>query len=303
MKRLLLLTLAAIPLFAFSANFVYCDYDENWDDDYWCNEYWEPGPYWCDGYWVYYPYGHYCVYYVWYHPWWWDWYWWHCWWCHRFDWHFFGAGYYVVWFENGCWWWRPRYGRWVRYKLPYSYEVVRYKANQYGVDLPDKPPREINVPYNEQEIMKLTKEKDPKLYSRLEKEYQSGNLMKMQKEYETKVKKEIAVNNQKYQIKSDAPKNPSPVDKGHARQDIEEQKNITQDKNRPGITKKDRAEVRNSKTSDNDYDKNKPEFKKKSSDNNKEIPKTKRPAQNQKMNEDNNKPSRTKSSYSPKTRR
>uniref|UniRef100_A0A7C6AG72 DUF3300 domain-containing protein n=1 Tax=candidate division WOR-3 bacterium TaxID=2052148 RepID=A0A7C6AG72_UNCW3 len=196
MKRLILLTLATLPLFAFTANFVYCDYDN--DDGYWCDEYWEPDPEWCDGYWVYYPHGYYCVYYVWYHPWWWDWYWWHCHWCHHFDWHFFSAGFYVVWYEDGCWWWRPRYGRWVRYKLPYGYAEFRYKAKSYGVNLPDKPPREINLPYNEKEVIRLTKEKDPQLYARIEKEYKTGNLEKMRKDYEVKMKKEIAVKNEEY---------------------------------------------------------------------------------------------------------
>ncbi len=196
MKRLFLLTLAAIPLFAFSVNFIYCDYD--YDDDYWNDEYWYPEPDYYDDYWVYYPHGYYCVYYVWYHPWWWDWYWWHCHWCHHFDWHFFRAGFYVVWYEDGCWWFRPRYGRWVRYKVPYAYNEFRYKARSYGVNLPEKPTREINIPYNEKEIQRLTKEKDPQLYARIEKEYRSGNLDRMKQEYETKVKREIAVKNEEY---------------------------------------------------------------------------------------------------------
>ncbi|MGQ9664780.1 MAG: hypothetical protein ACUVUH_05540 [bacterium] len=196
MKRLFLLILAAIPLLAFSANFVYCDYD--YDDDYWDDEYWYPEPYNCDGYWVYYPDGYYCVYYVWYHPWWWDWYWWHCHWCHHFDWHFFRAGFYVVWYEDGCWWFRPRYGRWVRYKIPYAYNEFRYKARSYGINLPEKPTREINIPYNEKEIQRLTKEKDPQLYARIEKEHKSGNLERMRQEYEKKTKREIAVKNEEY---------------------------------------------------------------------------------------------------------
>lgn len=196
MKRLILITLATLPLFAFTVNFVYCDYDN--DDGYWCDEYWGDDPEWCDGYWIYYPHGYYCVYYVWYHPWWWDWYWWHCYWCHHFDWHFFRAGFYVVWYEDGHWWWRPRYGRWVRYKLPYGYAEFRYRARSYGVNLPDKPPREINIPYNEKEVLRLTKEKDPQLYSRIEKEYKTGNLERMKKDYENKVRKEIAVKNEEY---------------------------------------------------------------------------------------------------------
>ncbi len=198
MKRYLLLLLTAIPLFAFTVNFIYCDYEEGEDDEYWYDDYWEPEPYYCDGYWVYYPHGYYCVYYVWYHPWWWDWYWWHCHWCHHFDWHFFCAGFYVVWYEDGCWWWRPRYGRVVRYKLPYAYSEFRYKARSYGVDLPDKPPREVNIPYNEKEIQRLTRDKDPQLYARLEKEQKSGNLDKIRREYETKVKKEIVAKNDEY---------------------------------------------------------------------------------------------------------
>lgn len=196
MKRLFLLTLAAIPLFAFSVNFIYCDYE--YDDEYWYDEYWYPEPNYYDGYWVYYPHGYYCVYYVWYHPWWWDWYWWHCHWCHHFDWHFFRAGFYVVWYEDGCWWFRPRYGRWVRYKIPYAYNEFRYKARGYGINLPEKPTREINIPYNEKEIQRLTKEKDPQLYARIEKEHRSGNLDKMKREYQTKVKREIAVKNEEY---------------------------------------------------------------------------------------------------------
>jgi len=198
MKRLFLLILAAIPLFAFSANFIYCDYDGNYENEYWYDEYWGPDPEYYDSYWIYYPHGYYCVYYVWYHPWWWDWYWWHCHWCHHFDWHFFCAGFYVVWYENGCWWWRPRYGRWVRYKIPYAYNEFRYKARSYGVNLPEKPTREINIPYNEKEIQRLTKEKDPQLYTRIEKEYKLGNLERMKQEYETKVKKEIVTKNEEY---------------------------------------------------------------------------------------------------------
>ncbi|MCX7995863.1 MAG: hypothetical protein N3A65_08880 [candidate division WOR-3 bacterium] len=196
MKRLILLTLATIPLFAFNVNFVYCDYDE--DENYWCDEYWNYDPDWYDEYWVYYPSGYYCVYYVWYHPWWWDWYWWHCHWCHHFDWHFFCAGFYIVWYEDGCWWWRPRYGRWVKYKLPYNYAEFRYKARSYGIELPEKPPREINLPYKEKEVMRLTKEKDPQLFARIEKEHKSGNLERMRKEYENNIRKEVMIKNEEY---------------------------------------------------------------------------------------------------------
>ncbi len=196
MKRMILLTLATLPLFATIVNFVYCNYED--DDGYWCDEYWGPDPEWYDDYWVCHPHGYYCVYYVWYHPWWWDWYWWHCHWCHHFDWHFFCAGFYVVWYEDGCWWWRPRYGRWVRYKLPYDYAEFRYKARSYGVNLPDKPPREINLPYNDKEVLRLTKEKDPQLFARIEKEHRTGNLERMRKDYENKVKRELAVKNEEY---------------------------------------------------------------------------------------------------------
>lgn len=199
MKRLLLLSLATVPLFAFTVNFIYCDYEEDWGEEYWCEEYWEPEPYWYDAYWVYYPPGYYCVYYVWYHPWWWDWYWWRCHWCHHFDWHFFCAGFYVVWYEDGCWWFRPRYGRWVRYKLPYTYQEFRYKARVYGIELPEKITREITLPYKEKEIQRLVKEKDPQLYTRLKREYKSGNLEKMQREYVTRMEREIQVKNEEYQ--------------------------------------------------------------------------------------------------------
>ena len=62
MKRLILLTLAAIPLFGFSVNFIFCDYGDygHYDDGYWYDEYW-CDDYWNDGYWVYYPNGYYCV--------------------------------------------------------------------------------------------------------------------------------------------------------------------------------------------------------------------------------------------------
>ncbi len=200
MKRLLLLMLAAIPLFAFSVNFIFCDYDYD-DEDYWYDEYWED-EYRYDGYWLYYPHGYYCVHYVWWYPWWWDWYWYRCHWVHHFSWDFFYSGFYVVWYNNGCWWYRPRYGRYVRYRLPYTYYEVRYRAKQHGIYLPKKAPREINVPYKASRIMTLAKQKDPKLFSRIEKEHKSGNLEKMKKQYTTKVEKDIAKKNQEYKIKS-----------------------------------------------------------------------------------------------------
>lgn len=198
MKRLLLLVLAAIPLFAFDVNFIYNDYDH--DGTEWTDEYWEYNGYDCnDGdHWVYYPHGHYCVYYVWWHPWYWDWYWERCHWHHHWDWDFFACGYYVVWYSDGGWWWRPRYGRVVRYKLPYEYSDFRWKAHSYGVNLPDKPGREINVPYKENDVRRLMKEKDPEMIKRLETEHNNGNLEKIRKDYDVGVKKEIAVKNEEY---------------------------------------------------------------------------------------------------------
>lgn len=202
MKRLLLFFfLAAIPLFAFEVKFIYNDYDH---EGYgWYDEYWEYSDYDCgDGdHWVYYPHGHYCVYYVWWHPWYWDWYWDRCHWHHHWDWDFFSCGYYVVWYSDGGWWWRPRYGRPVRYKLPYEYGDFRYKARAYGINLPDKPTREINVPYKENDVRRLMEKKDPDLIKRLEQEKDNGNLEKIRKDYEVKVKKEIAVKNEDYQKK------------------------------------------------------------------------------------------------------
>jgi len=207
MKRLLLLVLAAIPLFAFDVNFIYNDYDHAGTQ--WHDEYWEYNGYDCDDgeYWVYYPHGHYCVYYVWWHPWYWDWYWDRCHWHHHWDWDFFACGYYVVWYTDGSWWWRPRYGREVRYKLPYEYSDFRYKARSHGVNLPDKPSREINVPYKENDVRRLVEKKDPELYKRLETEQKNGNLEKIRKEYDVRVKKEITVKNEEYrkQVKTAPP--------------------------------------------------------------------------------------------------
>ena len=196
MKRLLLLVLAAVPLFAASVTFIYNDYDY-YEGDYWYDEYWEDN-YWCDGYWVYYPHGYYCVHYVWWYPWWWDWYWYRCHWHHHFHWDFFYSGFYVVWYESGCWWFRPRYGRWVRYKVPHSYYELRYRAKQHGIVLPSKPPRELNIPYKESAVRELIKQKDPDGFSRIEKEHKSGNLEKMRKEYVAQTEKKIAVKNEEY---------------------------------------------------------------------------------------------------------
>jgi hypothetical protein len=200
MKRLLLLTLAALPLFAFGGDFVYVN-DGPYDYDYWYDEYWED-EYWYDGYWVYYPHGYYCVHFVWWYPWWWDWFWLRCHWCHSFSWDFFCNGFYVGWYEDGMWWYRPRYGRWVRYRLPHSYYTVRYKARQHGIYLPEKPPREISIPYKEHEIMNLAKQQDPELFRGVEKEHKTGNLERMRKDYEVRMNKEITKKNQEYQMKA-----------------------------------------------------------------------------------------------------
>ncbi len=210
MKRLLLLTLAAIPLLAYSGNFVYYDYDY-YDDDYWYDEYWEDG-YWCDGYWEHYPHGYYCVYYVWWYPWWWDVFWWRCHWCHHFSWDFFYCGFYIVWFDDGCWWFRPRYGRWVRYRLPYSYGEIYQRAMKHGVYLPKKSPREIDIPYKGEKIMQLTKERDPELFQRVQKEHKTGSLEKMRKNFMTDMKKEITKKNQEYRIKNNDVRQPRSIE-------------------------------------------------------------------------------------------
>jgi hypothetical protein len=86
----------------------------------------------------------------------------------------------------------------VRYKVPHSYYTLRYRAKQHGIPLPAKPPRELNIPYKENEIRKLMKQEDPELFKRIEKERQSGNLEKMRKEYVTQTEKKIAAKNQEY---------------------------------------------------------------------------------------------------------
>lgn len=86
----------------------------------------------------------------------------------------------------------------MRYKVPHSYYTLRYRAKQHGIHLPSKPPRELNIPYKENEIRKLMKQEDPDLFKRVEKEHKSGNLEKMRKEYVVKTEKKIAVKNQEY---------------------------------------------------------------------------------------------------------
>ncbi len=271
MKRLLLLTLAAIPLFAFGGNFIFCHYDY-YEDDYGYNGYWED-EYWYDGYWEYYPHGYYCVYYVWWYPWWWDVFWWRCHWCHHFYWDFFYCGFYIVWFEDGCWWFRPRYGRWVRYRLPYSYREIWYRAKEHGIYLPKKQPREVIVPYKGGKIMELTKQKDPELFMRVEKERKSGNLEKMRRDYTTKMKKDITRKNQEYRIKKNQMKSSKSFDKNKQsaytptkhtyKNDSERQstqyqakKDYQQTKSPSHITKKEKDKSRVNKESYSGYEDN-----------------------------------------------
>jgi len=200
MKRLIFLSLlfAVAPLFAGNVNFIYYNYgygDPGYYDEYWYDDYWY------DGYWVYMPYGYYCVHYVWWYPWWWDWYWHRCHWVHHWSWDFFYAGFYVVWYDQGYWWYRPRYGRYVRYRLPHSYATVRVRARTHGIYLPEKPPRELNVPYRENQVMQLVRQNDPELYARVEREHRTGNLERMRKEHVEQVNREIAVKNREHGIK------------------------------------------------------------------------------------------------------
>lgn len=199
MKRLLfvLLTLAVVPVFADHASFVYYGYD--YDPGYYYDDYWY-SDYWYNGYWVYMPYGYYCVRFVWWYPWWWDWYWARCYWVHHFHWDFFYAGFYVVWYDHGTWWYRPRYGQYVRYQLPYSYAVLRVKARTQGIYLPDKPPREVDLPYRENTVMSLVRQNDPDLYARVEREHRSGNLEQMRTKYVRQANQEIAVKNREHGI-------------------------------------------------------------------------------------------------------
>jgi hypothetical protein len=199
MKRLIFLSLlfAVVPLFAGDVNFIY--YNNGYNDYGYYDEYWYDD-YWYDGYWVYMPYGYYCVHYVWWYPWWWDWYWARCHWVHHWSWDFFYAGFYVVWYDQGCWWYRPRYGHYVRYRLPHSYATVRVRARTQGIYLPEKPPRDINVPYREDRVMQLARQQDPELYARVEKEQRSGNLERMRKEHVEQVNREIALKNREHGI-------------------------------------------------------------------------------------------------------
>ena len=199
MKRLLFLVLmlAVMPLFAGDINFIYYDYDYPGDYDY--DEYWYDG-YYYDGYWVYRPYGYYCGYFPWWYPWWWDWFWWRCHWCHHFSWDFYYCGFYVVWYDHGYWWYRPRYGRRVRYRLPCSYAVLRAKSRSHGIYLPEKPPREVSVPYREEQVRALVRQQDPDLFTRVEREHRSGNLEQMRKQHVAKVNREIAVKDREHGI-------------------------------------------------------------------------------------------------------
>ncbi len=199
MKRSLfiLLSLAVVPVFASNVTNIYYTYDyyePGYYDEYWYNDYWY------DGYWVYMPYGYYCVRFIWWYPWWWDWYWARCHWCHHFQLDFFYSGFYVVWYDHGTWWYRPRYGRYVRYRLPYSYSVLRVKARTSGIYLPEKPPREIDLPYRENQVMSLARKNDPELFARVEKEKRSGNLERMRTDYAKQINREIATKNREHGI-------------------------------------------------------------------------------------------------------
>lgn len=195
MKKLLLLAMACVPLFGFTINFNFVDTDE----DGWCDEYWYED-YWCDNDWIYYPHGYYCVHYVSWYPWWWDWYWVNCRWCHNFYWDFFYSGFYVVWYDNGGWWYRPRYGYYVRYELPYSYAQIRYQAGLNGINLPANPPTQINLAYQENQIRTLSEKHDPQLFARVQAEDKSGNLERMRQSYDSKISHEIVTKNEKYGI-------------------------------------------------------------------------------------------------------
>lgn len=50
--------------------------------------------------------------------------------------------------------------------------------------------------------MELTKQKDPELYMRVQKEHKTGNLEKMRSNYATEMKKEITRKNQEYRMKN-----------------------------------------------------------------------------------------------------
>jgi len=74
-----------------------------------------------------------------------------------------------------------------------------------GYYLPDKPPREINIPYREHEVQRLMKQKDPEMFARLEREQGSGNLERMRQQYVTKTQNEITRKNQEHGIKQTQP--------------------------------------------------------------------------------------------------
>lgn len=98
--------------------------------------------------------------------------------------------------------------------------------------------------------MRLVKEKDPQLFDRVEKEHRTGNLDRMQKEYETKVKRDIATKNEEHRMKQDALKRDDTnlpyrdyerdVTDIRARRNIIEKNDTEQDETRPRIIKKER---------------------------------------------------------------
>lgn len=79
---------------------------------------------------------------------------------------------------------------------------MRDRAQSHGIHLPDKPPREIVIPYKEREIRELIRQKDPELYTRVEKEHKSGALERKRIDYTTQIQKEIETKNRDYGIKN-----------------------------------------------------------------------------------------------------
>lgn len=74
-----------------------------------------------------------------------------------------------------------------------------------GYYLPDKPPREISIPYKEHEVRNLMKQRDPEAFARIEKEHGSGNLERMRTRYVAKTQKEIERKNQEYKAQQAQP--------------------------------------------------------------------------------------------------
>jgi hypothetical protein len=100
----------------------------------------------------------------------------------------------------------------VRYRLPYSYGEIYHRAKKHGVYLPKKAPREINIAYKGEKIMQLTKERDPELFKRVQKEHKTGSLEKMRRNYMNDVKKEITRKNQEYRMKNNDVRQPRSIE-------------------------------------------------------------------------------------------